>query len=293
MRRLPPLVVAITLAVGLWPSAASAADRRDLTSYRGLGTWVDVYDWSRTFGRGPTLVGPGDVDQMAQLGVQTLYIQTSKWDSPTDILDQDLLVPIVERARAHGIKVVGWYLPTLEDPGRDLARLVAIDRLGLDGVAVDIEARNVADVNERNRRLIELSTALRQALPGRTLGGIVLPPVQLEAVNNRYWSPFPYAEIAPLYDVWLTMGYWSVRRGEWRDAYRYTSENIARLRRNLGQPNAFVHPIGGTADGTTAADVQGFLHAAVEQRALGGSLYDWRTSHAELWPAQQPFRTTG
>ena len=49
-----------------------------LDAYRGLGTWVDVYDWSVTYAQGEPPVGLADVDRMADVGVQTLYIQASK-----------------------------------------------------------------------------------------------------------------------------------------------------------------------------------------------------------------------
>ena len=128
---------------------------------------------------------------MASEGVQTLYIQASRWNSPTDILEPERLQPIIDRAHEHGIAVVGWYLPTLEDPATDLRRILAIAALDVDGVAVDIEARNVRDVGERNRRLVELSSQLRASLPGRAIGAIVLEPVLLEDVNPRYWPAFP------------------------------------------------------------------------------------------------------
>ena len=257
-----------------------------LDAYRGLGTWVDVYDWSRTYTNGRPRTRPADVDAMAEAGVQTLYIQASKHDAAGDVLEPDLLSAYLQRARARRISVVAWYLPTLVDPGRDLARLEAIGRLPLvDAVAVDIEARNVADVAERNRRLVELSRALRRALPGRTLGAIVLPPVVLEAISPGYWPAFPYRELAPSYDVWMPMAYWTNRRSgtEYRDAHRYTTENVARLRADLGQPHAPVHPIGGIGDETTAGDVDAYRRALGETGAIGGSIYDWRTTRAELW----------
>ncbi|HEX2039838.1 MAG TPA: hypothetical protein VHF47_08930 [Acidimicrobiales bacterium] len=282
------------------PVAAAAAPARlqppavptSLEPYRGLGTWVDVYDWTNSYTGGKPAVGPADVDRMADLGVQTLYLQASKWDSPTDVTDGDLLVPILERAEQRGIRLVVWYLPTLTDPARDLQRLVAIAALPhVDGVAVDIESREVADVAERNRRLVQLSAALRQALPGRTIGAIVLPPVVLEVVNPSYWPGFPYQQLAPHYDVWLTMGYWTNRKADsgYRDAYRYTRENVDRLRANL---NAVVpvHPIGGLGAGTSAADVEAYRRAAVDTGSLGGSLYDWRTTRGEAWPGMQGFR---
>ena len=55
--------------------------------------------------------------------------------------------------------------PRSRIPPLDLRKLVAIARLGVDGVGVDIEGREVADVAERNRRLVDLSIALRQHLP--------------------------------------------------------------------------------------------------------------------------------
>lgn len=263
-----------------------------IDAYKGLGTWVDVYDWSRTYGKGNPAVGVADVDRMAEVGVQTLYIQASKWDSPTDILEPELLMPMLERARQRGIAVVAWYLPTLEDTATDLRRLLAVADLPVDSIAVDIEARNVQDVAERNRRLVELSAALRQSLPGRIIGGIVLPPVVLDVVNTNYWPDFPWQGIAPYYDVWMTMGYWSNRKADsgYRDPWRYTRENVERLRAHLQQPNAIVHPIGGLAADTGPGEVDAFLRAAVETSSIGGSLYDWRTTRAETWPNQQGFR---
>lgn len=274
-------------------SGFAVAPTVGLAPYSGLGTWVDVYDWSATYTReaGPQ-VGPETVDVMAAEGVQTLYIQASKHDAPEEVLERERLLDIVSRAQAKGMRVVAWYLPTLVDPAADMRRLLAIASLPVDGLAVDIEARNVADVAERNRRLVQLSADLRAALPGRALGGIVLPPVVMEEVNPNYWPGFPWREIAPYYDVWQTMGYWTNRKASsgWRDAYAYTMENVLRLRRNLGLPEAPVHPIGGIGDQTTADDLAGFHRAAVESASIGGSLYDWRTTAAGLWPGLRPFR---
>ena len=259
--------------------------------YRGLGTWVDVYDWSHYKNSTPT-VGPDDVDRMAAAGVQTLYLQTSKHDTPDVIAEPELLLPIIERARTVGIRVIAWYLPTLEDPQNDLNRLLASARLDVDGIAVDIESRNVADVQERNRRLIELSAALREALPGRAIGAIVLPPVVLEVVNPNYWPNFPYREIASNYDVWMTMGYWTNRKAEsgYRDPYRYTDENVRRLRNNLGQAEAPVHPVGGIG-GAAGGDIDAYRRACVDNAVIGGSLYDWRTTRDDAWEQLRAFRT--
>lgn len=259
--------------------------------YADLGAWLDVYDWTVTFTGGNPGAGVADIDRMASLGVRTLYIQASKWDSPTDILEPERLRSIIDRAHALGMDVVGWYLPTLVDPAADLRRMLAIANFGLDGLAVDIEARNVGDVGERNRRLIELSQALRAALPGRVLSAIVLEPVLLQNVNPNYWPGFPWAELAPLYDVWQPMAYWSNRRASsgFRDGYTYTAANIDQVRALIGQPDAIVHPIGGIGDDISAADVDAMVLAARERRAIGGSIYDYRTTHDALWGPLQAF----
>ena len=88
------------------------------------------------------------------------------------------------------------------------------------------------------------------------------------------------------------MGYWTNRSvgTAYRDAHRYTSENVARLRSNLGLPGAVVHPIGGIGDRTTPADVAGYLRAATDANSIGGSLYDWRTTRPEVWEALRRLR---
>ena len=276
------------------PVVAQATPTRDLTVYTGLGTWIDVYDWSRTFGKDGPLVELTDIDRMASSGVQTLYVQTSKWDSPTPVLEPDRLLPLISRAKQHGMAVVAWYLPTFEDPRTDMHRLMESARLpGVDALAVDIESGKVKDIDERNRRLIEISTNLRAALPGVTLGAIPYPPVVTDVINPNLWPRFPWQALAPLYDVWLPMSYQSDRKADsgYRDAYRYTGENIDRLRARLGMPAAPVHTIGGIADRTSPQDVADMLRAASERRVLGGSLYDWRTTSPELWPHLHPFRS--
>jgi hypothetical protein len=266
--------------------------RFTMEPYRGLGAWLDVYDWSATYAAFSPGVEPDAVDALAAEGVQTLFIQASKWDAPEYILEADRVMAFIDRAHQHGISVVAWYLPTLEDPGLDLQRMLAIAAMPVDGLAVDIESRKVDDIGERNRRLIELSSALRAALPGEVIGAIPLEPVLIEDVNPNFWPEFPWAEIAPSYDVWLPMAYWTNRRDDspWRDAYTYTATNIDRVRERIGRPDAPVHALGGIGDATSVGDMHGFLNASRDHGAMGGSIYDFRTTSAPLWPELLPFR---
>jgi hypothetical protein len=275
------------------PLAAPSPTRvvGDIAPYAGLGTWVDVYDWSHYHDTTPT-IGPDQVDAMAAEGVQTLFIQTAKHDTPDLISERELLEPIIMRAHQRGMRVVAWYLPTLEDVDNDLNRLLASADLAVDGLAVDIESRKVPDAAERSARLVDLSNRLRAALPGRAIGAIVMPPVQMEVVNQNFWPNFPWREIAPLYDVWQTMGYWTDRKSSsgYRDPYTYTDENLRRLRNNLANPTAAVSPVGGVG-GMGTDDIESFLRAAAEHGAIGGSIYDFRTTRAEAWPSLRKFRS--
>jgi hypothetical protein len=274
------------------PTTVPAPPARDLSTYNGLGTWIDVYDWSVTYGKDGALVDATTVDQMAHAGVQTLYVQTSKWDAPVDVLEPERLLPIIERARANGVRVVAWYLPTFEDPQRDMGRLMAASRLPVDALAVDIESLRFKDVPERNRRLVEISTNLRAALPNIPLAAIPFPPVAMDVINPRLWPEFPWAQLAPHYDIWMPMSYQTERKPEsgYRDAYRYMAENIDRVRAHLHDPAVPIHAIGGIADRTTPEDVEGIYRAALQRHVIGGSLYDWRTTAPGLWAHMQRFR---
>jgi hypothetical protein len=202
-----------------------------------------------------------------------------------------LLREIVAAAHLAEIAVVAWYLPRFEDPARDLASARAIlefdeDGITFDGLALDIEWTNsVPDVALRNERLIDLSDSIR-AIVGddAALGAIVLPAVQLEVINRSLWPEFPYEELASRYDVWMPMAYWTFRDGDYRDAYTYTEESIRRLRANLGDDDALMHPIGGIGDLASTTDYQRFLEAVDATDSIGWSIYDFDTTRSSAWP---------
>jgi hypothetical protein len=286
----PPAPAAPTAVAAVAPVPPLAAPGAfTLDPYAGFGSWIDVYDWSETYGG--SAVGIADIDRMASLGVQTVFVQATRWDAPTPILEPERLVSLINRARQDGMHVVAWYLPDLGDPNDDMQRLVAIAGLPIDGLAIDIESRKVADVNERNQRLLSLSASLRQRLPGQVLSAIVLPPVVMEDVNPNYWPDYPWAGLAQYYDVWQPMSYWTNRRPEWRDAYLYTATNIDRIRQHTGNPRAVVHTIGGIGDKSTPDDISGLVRAASERGCIGGSVYDYRTTGDDLWPGLQRLRS--
>jgi hypothetical protein len=275
---------------------------RTVDAYRGLGSWVDAFDYSPPYTGPERPVTEKSIDEMVAMGVRTLYLQAGRLDtrSPDLLEDRWLIAELLLRAHQRGMRVVAWYLPKWGDGSTDLDHLKAMADFSVlghrfDGIAVDIEFNTDKNTPvERSRRLVALSSALRAYVgPDVTLGAIVMPPVVLEVINKDFWPNFPWREIANTYDVWLPMSYWSNRttRSGYKDGYTYNEENTRRLRTNLGKPNALVHAIGGIGadDGVDddptpeephalIGDLEPFVRSLRETSAIGGSLYDWRTT---------------
>ena len=261
---------------------------------RGTGAWVDVYDWSPTFtnfksaGATPKFT-LSRIDRMADSGIQSVYIQMSKAELPDAVLDRELLASIIAKARARGLRVIGWYLPNFDDPAGDQMRLRAMVDMGIDGIGLDIES-TATELGLRNQRLVELSSWMRTTFPTTPLAAIVLPPVVTDVLNLKYWPQFPWLDLKPFYDVWMPMAYWTNRTpaSGWRDGYKYTTANIDRVRANLGDPNAVVHAVGGLSDTATATEIAGFVQASVERGAIGASLYDDMISSTDQYGQLAP-----
>jgi hypothetical protein len=300
MRRLlvllvtPAFVLAASAAVS--PTPANAVARDDLDAYEGLGTWVDVFDYVPAFqnaGNVPA-VTTRSFDDMARLGVKTVYLQAAQDDerSPGDTIDPKLLGRMLRAAHDADLRVVAWYLPRFVDVDVDFRRVRALLRFEaggeeFDGFALDIEAnRGVPDTQSRNAALVDLSKRVRKLAGDRPLGAIVLEPVLLEVVNTEFWPEFPWRRLSLLYDVWLPMSYWTNRNSDsgYKEGFRYTDENIRRVRNNLDDKDAAVHAIGGIADTAAAKDYDGFLRAVKKEDAIGWSIYDYNTTVSSAWP---------
>jgi hypothetical protein len=294
------LLLALAGTVLLTAALAGAATIRagsgqDVRPYRGLGTWVDVYDYVPGFqdDGGPPPVSLDSIDDMHRLGVKTLYLQAAQDDSRITgaTVLPELLGAFLRRAHSQGIRVVAWYLPKFSDPAADLRRIKALARFTsrgqrFDGVALDIEwTQGVPDPAERNTALVELAKQTRRVVDDRPLGAIVLDPVLLEEVNTRYWPDFPWKKVADSFDVWLPMDYWTNRdsTSPFRNSAKYTDENIRRVRKHVGDADAPVHPIGGIANQASASDYIDFVRAAKERDAIGWSVYDFNTTTSPSW----------
>jgi hypothetical protein len=267
-----------------------AAGAWTVVPHTGLSAWVDVYDWTVELGGPHPSVTADDVDRMADAGVQTLYIQTAHTRSATvGVMEPDRLHRIVQRAHDHRMHVVAWYLPTFEHVDADLQRLIASSELDVGGLAVDIESVAIPDAAERNRRLVELSTRLRDAIgPDKAIAAITPSAVQLQVVNPDFWPGFPWHQVAATYDVVMPMSYWTLRKGDLRNGRTYTDANLERTRASLGDADIPIVPVGGLAEDSTVADLQGMVASIAAHTAPGGGLYDWATATPEQWKALAP-----
>ena len=276
------LLVAASLCLAV---PAGAAGPRDTSAYQGLGTWVDIWDgaqWAKP---------EAAVARMRDLGVTTLYLETSNYSQAVDLLRPAALGRFVDAAHANGLRIVAWYLPSFANVARDLRRSLAAVRFrspkgeAFDSFALDIEAKVVPSAAKRSVRLLGLSRALRKAVgPDYPLGAIIPSPRGMQ-LRPDYWPRFPYAGLARSYDVFMPMGYFTYRYKTAAAARAYTEANVEILRAETGDEALAVHAVGGLAGPATIAQVRAFATAAADEGALGASLYDYATTSAAQWRA--------
>lgn len=265
---------------------AESAAVPDLSAFRGLGAWVDLYDFSPD----PSTA----VAAMRARGVNTLYIQTGRYNTRGQIAYASVVARWLAAAHAVGMKVVGWYLPAYgRFIHRDVARSVAVARFSayrqkFDALGIDIEWRNAVPSAVRwSRQVVSHLGTVRNRL-GRSypIAAIVPPPLQMRLAPG-YWRGFRWADVGHIADVIVPMAYWSTRSGCPRlrnhCAYGYTTANIRAIRRLTGDPNIPIHMIGGIGDAVSAREVSEFVRAINDAGAIGGSLYDFFTTSWRFW----------
>lgn len=291
-RRLLFLGVALLVVVGavLFAAVKGAQDdripriRRNVAAYSGLGAWIDVHD--ERFFADPE----GTVQSLAAHGVRTLYVETSNYDRPYDIYQPEAQAKLIEAAHAVGMDVVAWYLPGFLDPGKDVNRSLAAIRFRtpggqqFDGFGLDIESAEVKPVPKRVKIMLRESAKLRAAVGADyALGAIIPSPVGMLS-STSYWGAFPYLDVAKDYDIFLPMTYSSYRAKGEQQTHDYISQAIEIIRTETGDPEVPVHVIGGIANGMSARETRGFVHAARENGVMGASVYDFSTTGADAWP---------
>lgn len=242
-------------------------------AYRGLGTWVDIYDdaaWADP---------EGAVALMVARGVRTLYLQTSNYRRGRTFVFRSGVERFVDAAHDAGLRVVAWYLPGFDDVDRDFHRSRAAIEFTtargerFDSFALDIEAPLVTPPSLRTKRLLELSARLRAAAgDGYPLGAIIPSPRAMQ-INSDYWPGFPYRALARVYDVFVPMTYFTWRTSGLNGAHHYATIVTQIVRTRTGDRSVPIHIIGGISDEATTEEVRGFVRAVREQGVIGASFY--------------------
>lgn len=268
-------------STGIQPTTI-ARGRASLEVYRGLGTWIDIYDiaWRH----------PGAaIRRMRARGVETLYLQTSNFSRGRMMVFPEGVGRFLDAANRNDVAVVAWYLPGLRDLALDVHRSLGAIRyrtpLGnrFDSFALDIESDAVAHPMTRSRRLLSLSERLRRAVgPGFPLGAIIPSPRRLQA-DVLYWPRFPYQRLADVYDVFLPMTYFTYRVSGRFGARWYTARNIDIIRQQTRDRAVPIHVIGGIGGDATEAETAGFVDAVRGRRAIGGSYYTFPITRPADW----------
>jgi hypothetical protein len=264
---------------------------RDDEPYRGLGTWIDIYDhdvWQH-----PTR----SVRRMAAHGIRTVYLQTSNYNRNQPFVHRDGVEAILDAAQEHGLEVVAWYLPGFADVQTDLQRVMRSIRLRtktgnrFDSFALDIESPEVRRPIVRTRRLLRLSAEIRRrAGTGYPLGAIVASPHRLVRTDPYFWPGFPWRRLAETYDVMLPMTYYTYRVRGPREAAWYTAQNVNIIRHETAGMRVPIHVVGGISFDATGAETQGFVHTVQAKHVIGASYYTFPGITLDQWKALRALR---
>ena len=254
--------------------------RRPATSpsTEGLGTWVDAYDFSPQYqpNGAPPPVTPETMDDLAAVGVKTLYLQAAKDDirSPGDLVNPEILGPDADPGPRPGHQGRGLVPAEVLRPRLRHAPLPG--HAGLPGRAATASTGSATTSSGRGTcpttpsgavRLIELSRRLRAAMG---YGGAVGHPAA--ARPHRDHQPEVLARTSPG-GSWRRSTTCGCRCPTGRSARRApaTATPTATPRRtsggrglNLGLPDAVVHPIGGTDNKSNDDDYRNFVRACVD-----------------------------
>lgn len=294
-------VLAVCCLAGAAAQAGSAAPVRDhssapgatsayepasdpLESFRGLGTWVDIYDDQQ-------YEHPWRVVQRAKArGARTIYLETSNDRSPKAIMRPRGVAYFIHAAHKYDMDIVAWYLPAFEDLDKDHRRTMRAIRFEtkrgqrFDAFAMDIESDNVQPISLRQQRMLQLSRRVRKTLgPNYPLGAIIPSPFDMQDPAGWWGNDFPYREVADIYDVTLPMSYSSFRAQGPAATHNYIATSIRIIRRETGNRKVPIHAIGGIGDGSSRAEVRAFMHAVREAGLLGGSFYDFGMTSRDAW----------
>ncbi len=278
--RLLPFLVLLGLIIA-GPAGATSDPAQRTATFAGTGVWVDIYDETI---KQPDFV----VSEAVAHGVTTIYVETSNYHSPADVMFPAQIRQMITLAHQHGIKVVPWYLPGYKRMALDRRRLHAAVNVGgadlpVDGLGIDIEADIVRNRALRAARVVAMVQWARATFPDLPIVGIV-PRDAL-----AWWRIFPYAEIRANTDAMMPMCYTS-RNLTPAQTTTMTAACVTTIRKQTGDPNAPVHVIAGVTDFLKDRQLIAAARGAKRAGSIGFSLYNLETTTAADWRALDVWR---
>jgi hypothetical protein len=288
--RLVLAVVMVAVLASPLPQQAVAADpvaphapqvpvvEDPLAPYRGLGTWVDIYDahtWDRPL---------ASVRRMHRKGVRTLYVETANYRIDRPVFRPRALGALLDAAKARGLRVIAWYLPSYDNLRRDYRRSMAAISFTssqgntFDGFAMDIESDVVRDIQTRNQRLRELTRRVREQVGADYTMAAIVPEA-----GALYWLGFPYRLVARQYDIFLPMAYYTFRTSGAAGVRTWMARNIRAIRRETGNPEIPIHVIGGLSRDTTLTELRAFADTVESAGVTGASVYKFEATTDRHW----------
>ncbi len=275
------LILPVLLLGALLPTTAAASDAASRTAvFAGTGLWVDIYDETI---KDPQFV----VGEAVAHGIQTIYVETSNYHSPADVMYPEQIREMISLAHANSIKVVPWYLPGYRNIALDRRRFTAAVNVGgadpIDGLGVDIEADIVRNRQLRANRAAAMVQWLRATYPDLPMAGIV-PRDAL-----AWWRIFPYATIRANTDAMLPMCYTS-RYLTPAQTTAMAAACVTTIREQTGDPAAPVHVIAGVTDFLKPRLLVAAARGAKSAGAMGFSLYNLETTTPAGWRAIDVWR---
>lgn len=266
MKRALVAVLVCALSLVCTPANAQRTDR--VVALRGAGTWIDVYDWAPSYTKRPG-VSTETMKAIKASGVSTVFIQASRSERSSLLVDASTLRGLVAAAKAQDLWVVLWYLPAYRSS--DIARIDAMMSLAPDGIALDLESRKAPT----QQQVLDLLTKAREVIAAPTpLIATVYPPDGTKVTGRTTWPSFPWTKASALVDVWALMAYWRESSTFSPAPDEYVARSLTSLQKQLPQ-EALLHLIGGIR--TTPAQAR-MLKSKVTGNVIGASIYDWRSS---------------
>lgn len=197
-----PIAAVVKVPVTARPFAQ--APRSPLDGVQGKGSWLMMFDgdWNDPDADRAAAI----VDSAVRADLSHLYIRVA--DSRHHFYGASALQDLLPIAHAHGLSIIGWIEPFLDDPTGDAADAIAAAQFEeqgqrLDGLALTIEGDSTSDPN-----VGQYLGGIRSGIPGMNgLGDRYL--LIASTLPTPYDHPgYAYATLSRFCQVFAPMVYW-------------------------------------------------------------------------------------